>query len=184
MPWLPAAFFGALIGVVAGLGAEAIVDPSGNREATYADSTRMLFVLRYVGFGLIVGVAVWLLAERSRRPRSLSAGSALAAGLALVLVAAAGIYPVVHDSSPAAPANAREVFLNNCQKLTGQDKSVSASEASRYCGCLVTTFERDRTGDDLRRFLTDVNRSLSEGTAPPAGAVSASEICTKKVGLR
>lgn len=183
-PWLPAALFGALLGAVVGIGAESVVDPSGNRDATYGDSTRLLFVLRYVGFGLIAGGAVWLIAERVRRPRSVSTSKLVAAWGAMAVCAVAAIYPVANDEEPAPPANVRATFRANCVKLTGQDQKVSATEAGNYCKCLVASLARDLKGDALNRLIADLNRSLAEGTSAPKEALKAVGPCAEQVGIR
>lgn len=185
--WLPAVFLGALIGAAAGIGMEGLVDPAGEAsDASFSDSERLGFALRYVGLGAIAGAAIWRLVDLSQRRRSLSRPSALLAFGALALVAVAGALPVILDEGgdDPVPANVRATFLANCGKLTSEGADISAAKARTYCGCLVDSMGRGRSRGEVDRLLVLSNRSITTGVAAPEPATKAAEECVKKVGIQ
>lgn len=103
--------------------------------------------------------------------------AAMALGVGLLLVF--GVLP--GDDDEPVPTNARAVFSANCVTLTAEDQSVSQAEATRYCGCLVTTLAKGRTGEDLNKLFAAANRALVDGDKPPAAAVAAAPKCAKQI---
>jgi hypothetical protein len=174
------ALAGAVVGLVVGIGVEAIVDPSegtGNEE--YAAGQRIGFVLRYV----VLGAIGFALTAKVAAERAGGGGTPLWAVLGACAVVLVAVLPPVLDRDGDDRSDPRgdqfeAGFLNGC--LETSPRGVPPDVARRYCECLLETLGRGRDASELERLARATRRAVETGAQPPAVIVRASRSCARR----